>query len=172
MEGNQASARAEKSESESRLVKFGFLFHRITNPVVRMILSSPLHALLSGKLILITYTGRQSGVRHTLPVMYANWDDELVVVVGYYDKKKWWRNFRGKPVAVKIRYRGKLLEGSALAVEGKAAEIVPRLVEYLKKYPASARRRGLDPIADVDKQTFIDRTKSEVMVIIRPSAGN
>jgi len=169
MEGNQASTRAEKSELESKLVKIGFLFHKITNPVVRTILSSPLHFLLSGKLILITYTGRQTGMRHTLPVMYANWNDELVVVVGYYEKKKWWRNLRGDPVAVKIRYRGRLLEGSAWAVEGEAEEIVPRLAEYLKKYPASARRRGLDPVSDVGKQAFIDRAKSEVLVIIRPT---
>jgi hypothetical protein len=164
----------EPKEAESLGVKFGFLFHRVTNPAVRLILRSPMHSLLSGKLILIAYVGRRSGVKHTLPVMYTNWNGELVVVVGYHWNKKWWRNLRGQPVAVEVRYRGQLVEGSAMAIEGDVAMISPRLMEYFKKFPASARRRGLSPGPDIDERALADRAKDVVMVIIRrdsPKSG-
>lgn len=161
---------AQRKEPISWQVRLGFLFHRVSNPLVRTVLSSPLHPLLSDKLILITYLGRQSRLRHTLPVMYANCNGELVVVVGYYQRKKWWLNLRGEPAAVKVRYRGKLLDCSAIAIEGDAKMIAPRLAEYLKKYPASARRRGLGTTSDINEKALSDKAKSEVMVAIRPRA--
>src|SRR5205807_3639321 len=46
------------------------VFNRTANPVLRMVLSSPLHPLVSRHLALITVTGRRSGRRHTFPVAY------------------------------------------------------------------------------------------------------
>jgi hypothetical protein len=41
------------------------VLNRTANPVVRAVLSSPLHPLLSHALVLITVTGRRSGRRYT-----------------------------------------------------------------------------------------------------------
>jgi hypothetical protein len=49
-----------------------WMMNRLVNPIVRMILRSPVHRLLSGSLAVMTYTGRKSGRRHSLPVMYAD----------------------------------------------------------------------------------------------------
>ena len=40
------------------------------NPLVRAVLRSPAHRLLSGSVLLLTYTGRRSATRYTIPVQY------------------------------------------------------------------------------------------------------
>jgi deazaflavin-dependent oxidoreductase (nitroreductase family) len=123
-------------------IRVGFIFHRVTNPFVRFILRSPLHSMLSGRLILITYTGEKSGMKHTLPVQYAKSDGELIVVAGYHQHKKWWRNLRQQSM-IKVCYRGKWFEASATAFEGDVAVIAPLFTAYLRRFPESARIRGL-----------------------------
>jgi len=87
-------------------VRVGFAFHKVSNPFVRLILSSPLHSMLGGRLILITYTGRKSGKKHTLPVQYAKSGDDLIVVAGYHQHKRWWRNLL-RQSTIEVCYRGK-----------------------------------------------------------------
>ena len=78
--------------------------NRTVNPLVRGLLRSPAHALLSRRLLLITVTGRRSGRRFTIPVGYRETDDGLEIVVGWPERKRWWRNLRGgAPVAVRLR---------------------------------------------------------------------
>jgi deazaflavin-dependent oxidoreductase (nitroreductase family) len=98
--------------------------------------------MLSGRLILITYTGKKSGMKHTLPVQYAKSGGELIVVAGYHQHKEWWRNFRQQS-AIKVCYRRKWFEASATAFEGDAAVIAPLFPAYLRRFPESARIRGL-----------------------------
>ena len=70
------------------------VFNRTANPVVRAVLSSPLHPLLSRKLALITITGRRSGRRYTFPVAYRRDGDRVLINVGWPERKRWWRNLR------------------------------------------------------------------------------
>jgi len=90
------------------------VFNRTANPVVRSILSSPLHPLLSHGLALITVTGRRSGRRYTFPVGYRQDGDRVIVNVGWPERKRWWRNLRhgGR---VEMRIRGKRRAGQAQA---------------------------------------------------------
>jgi deazaflavin-dependent oxidoreductase (nitroreductase family) len=151
------------------LIRLGFLFHKLTNPLVRAVLSSSLHPMLGGRLILITYTAKKSRVSHTLPVQYTKSDDELIVVAGYHRYKKWWRNLRRESV-VNISYHGNWVKAHARAFEGDTAAIAPRLPAYLKRFPESARIRGLtfDASGDVpNKQKLAEEASRVVMVIIR-----
>jgi len=43
------------------------------NPLMRALLRSPLHGLLSGMLMLLSYTGRKSGKVYTIPIGYFLW---------------------------------------------------------------------------------------------------
>ena len=55
-----------------------WLFKAI-NPIMKGLLRSPLHRLLSGTLMLLTYTGRKTGTPYTIPIGYFVWDtDELM----------------------------------------------------------------------------------------------
>ena len=80
------------------------VFNRTANPVLRVILSSPLHPLLSRGLALITVTGSRSGRRYTFPVGYCQEGDRVTVNVGWPECKRWWRNLRhGGRVDMRIR---------------------------------------------------------------------
>ncbi len=120
------------------------MLSRLVNLLVGAALRSPFHSWLSGSLILITYVGHRSGVRHTLPVRYAPYDGELVVLVGRHEQKQWWRGLRVRS-PVKIRHKGRWYDASAMALHEDADAIAPRLAAYLRRFPGSARSRGVLP---------------------------
>ena len=70
------------------------VFNRTANPLVKGVLSTPLHPLLSRSLALITVTGTRSGRRYTFPVGYRQTGDRVIVNVGWPERKHWWRNLR------------------------------------------------------------------------------
>jgi hypothetical protein len=75
------------------------LWNRSGNRVVRLLLRSRAHGLVSGRLTLITVTGRRTGLEHTLPVAYKQEGERLTIPVMWPDRKLWWRNLRdGAPV--------------------------------------------------------------------------
>jgi hypothetical protein len=53
--------------------KFAKVF-RAANTVVRPLLRSRLHGVLSGRLMLLDYTGGKTGRRYSFPVGYFSWD--------------------------------------------------------------------------------------------------
>jgi hypothetical protein len=92
------------------------VFNRTANPAIKLMLRSPLHPLLSGGLLLITVTGRRSGREFTFPVSYSRpSEDKVEITVGWPERKKWWRNLRGKGGPVRLRLRGKERTGHAVA---------------------------------------------------------
>jgi deazaflavin-dependent oxidoreductase (nitroreductase family) len=90
------------------------VLNRTANRVVRAVLSSPLHPLLSRGLALITVTGLRTGRRYTFPVGYRRSGKCLLVNVGWPERKRWWRNLRDGG-RVEIRIRGQVYEGNARA---------------------------------------------------------
>jgi hypothetical protein len=80
--------------------------NHVANPFVRVLLRSPLHGLLSRRLVLLRVTGRRSGRTIELPVGYAREPSGIVVTVGAARRKQWWRNIEGPtPVAVVLAGR-------------------------------------------------------------------
>ncbi len=76
----------------------------IGNLFVRWLLVSPLHGLVSKRVMLITVTGRKSGKRYITPVEYAR-DGETVYATSTVGRT-WWRNLQGgQPVQVRIAGR-------------------------------------------------------------------
>jgi deazaflavin-dependent oxidoreductase (nitroreductase family) len=90
------------------------VLNRTANPVVRALLSSPLHPLLSRGLAMITVTGRRSGHRYTFPVGYRPDGDGVTVNGGWPQRKDWWRNLR-QEARVEMRIRGRHRVGEAHA---------------------------------------------------------
>jgi hypothetical protein len=88
--------------------------NRTGNPLVRLLLRSPLHRLASGRLALITVTGRKSGREHTFPVGYERVGDTVEVPVLWPERKLWWRNLRGDGAPVRLRLRGEDRAGHAV----------------------------------------------------------
>ena len=87
----------------------------LANPIVRAVLCSRAHRLLSGNLLLLDYTGRRTGHRYVLPVGYApaSTGGDLIVVVGQHATKTWWRNFNTQPQQVTVQLCGHPVQASA-----------------------------------------------------------
>ena len=61
--------------------------NRTVNPALGALLRSPIHRLASGRLALVTYTGRRSGREYTIPVLYRDTGDEVTIAVGWPERK-------------------------------------------------------------------------------------
>jgi hypothetical protein len=70
------------------------VLNRVVNPLVRGVLRSPAHGVLSGRLALLTVTGRRSGRTFTFPVGYHRDGDRVTIGVASPERKRWWRNLR------------------------------------------------------------------------------
>jgi hypothetical protein len=73
-----------RSAPPPTLVKMG-------NPLVRMLLGSPLHGVLDGSFLVLHLTGRRTGRRYDIPVGYVDMQGKLAVVT----VARWRANLRG-----------------------------------------------------------------------------
>ena len=79
---------------------------RRVNGCVAHLRSSPRWGkLVSGRLTVITYTGRRSGRSFSTPVAYRRvGPDQVVIGAQFPDAKSWWRNFLddGGPITLQL----------------------------------------------------------------------
>lgn len=130
-----AGAPAQAQSFEPPLPK---AMYSIANPVLKGILRSPLHGLISGALMLLTFRGRKTGRSYSIPVGYVQKSDRLLV----FTHSGWWKNMRGG-AAVTVQVRGKTIEGRAELAEDaqQIAEIRRDMVA--KHGEQMARRIGI-----------------------------
>ena len=107
---------------------------RLYNPLVVWLLRSPLHHLMSGSVLLLTFEGRRSGRTYTTPVNYVREGEDLLLVAAR--DHTWWKNLRGG-APVGLRFRDRDEEGVAEALEGASAE--EALLSVLRAVPAYRR---------------------------------
>jgi hypothetical protein len=100
------------------------LLNRFGNPVLRGFLRSPLHALWSRRLSLITVTGRRSGRTFTIPTAYEREGDSVRIAVGWPERKLWWRNLRGAGAPVEMLIGDERRSGHAVARGDEASGVV------------------------------------------------
>jgi len=67
-------------------------FWRLINPLVVLILRSPLHFLASKNLIFITFKGRKSKETYNIPVSYHREGNELIALT--LKQNLWWKNLK------------------------------------------------------------------------------
>jgi hypothetical protein len=137
---------------------------RLANPVVRTVLDSPAHRVLSGTLLVMAYRGLRSGRAFRIPLRYAEADGRRFIALAVQpDRKLWWRSFvepttatlvvRGAPRTV----RGRLLAGA----ERRAA-----LGAYLARYPRAAGALG---VGDARSDVELDSVAAAVVAFDPPS---
>ncbi len=103
------------------------LMNHTVNPVLRAVLRSPAHKLASGRVALITYTGRRSGREYTIPAFYRDKGDEITIAVGWPDRKVWWRNLTGEGGDVRLVVRGQDVAGHAVATRDAGRDALVRV---------------------------------------------
>lgn len=62
---------------------------KLVNPLMKGVLRSPLHRLMSNYLMLLTYQGRKTGKSYTNPVGYFQWSENEVAA---FTSRRWWTN--------------------------------------------------------------------------------
>lgn len=127
----------ENQSKQSHAKSSGFWFmNALINPLMGVILRSPLHPMMSGSLTLITVRGRKSGKAYTLPVQYAQAGQALYILPGAPESKTWWRNLRGG-APVTLWLRGHQVQAHAELLSGNA--VGDALKVFYQRFPASAR---------------------------------
>jgi hypothetical protein len=142
-----------------------YAFKYLLNPLMRALLRSPLHRLVSAHLLLLTFTGRKSGRQFTTPVGYTRDGDDLLLTT----ESPWWRNLLGG-AEVTVRLLGRQLAARAEVESDPLA--MARLVqrELAEKGPGYVRRRyrlkletGEPALAELQ-----EATRGTVLVRVRP----
>lgn len=117
---------------------------RVLNPIMRALLRSPAHGLVSKHLMLLMVTGRKSGRVYTIPVGRHEADGELVVSAA----GTWRHNLRGgAPVRV-------VLEGRERA---GYAELVDDPDQVAQAYKMLLDRVGIGKASQVGLRVHLDR---------------
>jgi F420H(2)-dependent quinone reductase len=103
------------------------------NRLVAGLLRSPFHALLSRTTMLLTFTGRKSGRRYTIPVRYLRKNETLLTLTD----SPWWRNLRGG-VPVDLSIAGQNMRGRA-EVNTDPDDVEQAICSMLRQAPSDAR---------------------------------
>ena len=109
---------------------------RHANPLVRAVLCSRAHRVLSGQLLVLTYRGHLSGRTFRIPLRFAEMaDGRLAAVAVRPERKLWWRSFR-VPSDATLTLRGDPVEVRGAMVEG--AERDAALAAYVERHRRTA----------------------------------
>src|SRR5689334_16423977 len=100
---------------------------RRLNPLIAALLRSPLHRLMSANLLLLTYVGRKSGQRRSLPLSYIVVADRLYLCTR---SSRWWRSWR-PGAAVEVDLRGRRLGMHPRVVDVTTPEALAALRAFL-----------------------------------------
>ncbi len=138
------------------------VLYRVLNPLFGLVLRSPLHGLVSKRLLLLTFTGRKSGKRYTIPVGYGQADNTLLLGT----QSRWKHNLCGG-VPVKVRLRGRQRAGTAEVIDDEAglAEAYRTMLDVAPDYGRIVGVR-LDPDGRANPDA-VARVRQEGHVVIR-----
>ena len=140
--------------------------YRVINPIVKRILRSPLHGVLSKNTLLLEFTGRKSGRKLSTPVSYYSTDG----VAHCFTRKSfnWWNNLEsGEPVYVTIKGKRHPVTPE---VEAENSEIKGQaLSHFLRAVPRDAPHSGvaLDTNGDPNVDD-IQRVVSDMVYVRLP----
>jgi hypothetical protein len=109
---------------------------RLGNPMVRLLLCSPLHGLADSSVLLLCVTGSKTGRHYSIPVNYVNIDGRLTVVTA----AAWRVNLRGG-ADVDVTLLGRPRPMRALLEEDPSSVAVAyqEIINYLGWHKASGR---------------------------------
>lgn len=109
--------------------------YEVINPVMSVLLRSPLHSLVSDSLVLLTFTGSKTGNEYTTPVGYWVKDGHLIVTT----QSPWWRNLQGgQPVSLYLQ--GAHRDGTATP-HPDPTDVARYVMEIIERHGMTAARR-------------------------------
>ena len=135
---------------------------RYFNPVSRFLLATPLHSLMSSRLMLLRFTGRKTGRSYTTPVSYVEVGDSLLVPGG----GAWWKNLeRGSQPRVCLRGVWSTVTPEIIAEPIALAELMQLM---LSVNPAIGLFTGIKPGASGRPDAAaLERERRRGFVVVR-----
>lgn len=114
--------------------------YRMVNPMMAALLRSPFHGRLSHSMLLLSFHGRKSGKRYTLPLGYVQKNDRIFVLT----HSPWWKNLRGG-APVLMRLRGRNVGGTAKVMDAEDSALIAEVMQgFVEVHGAKmAQRIGL-----------------------------
>jgi len=157
MSSNSSSTNARQSANvdgdyvETRGPPVPDVAYKIINPLMKLLWRSPLHTLVSGSLLLLTFTGTKTGNEYTTPVGYWVKDGRLIVTT----HSPWWHNLKGGQ-PVELLLKGQHRQGVATPYPDPKD-----VADYMETF---IERRGVDATRRLGIQIHGDRkpTRAEL----------
>jgi hypothetical protein len=122
---------ASEALSRDEHVPFSIRVLRRFNWLIRAILRSPLHGMMSRDLVQLDYVGHKSGKRLSLPLSYAEHDGRLYLCSR---NSLWWRNLRGG-AQVEVWLRGTRITARPTVLDLSTQEARDGLRAFVSKHP-------------------------------------
>ena len=117
-------------------------FYRyMVNPVMRGLLHSPVHGIISQNIGILHFTGRKSGRALSTPLSFTR-EGNLVRLLSNQNTR-WWHNFRGSDAPVQVELARETYPGTARLFEGDSAELREGVVKFLTSLPRDAAIYGI-----------------------------
>jgi len=124
-----------------------FIF-RLLNPVMKSVLKSPLHSMVSNQIMIFSFTGRKTGQSYSTPVSYFQ-ENETVYC---FSHASWWKNLVGG-AKVRLLIRGQERIGTAIPIREDREKKILGLGKLLTAVPFDARFYNVE----IDKQGNLDQ---------------
>ena len=123
------------ADRASHVVPLPVRILRRMKPLIAAVLRSPAHRLLSRDILLMTWNGRRSGARHTLPLSYVRSGSRLYLCTRP-EGSKWWLNLRGG-AAVELVLQGRTVEATATVLDREGEEALEGLRAFVTRNPGT-----------------------------------
>ena len=124
---------------------------RVVSPVMKTVLRSPAHRLLSGSMLVMGFDGRRTGKRYDIVVGYREHDGVVEIV----SPRTWWRNLQADEATVEVTFRGQRHRGRPEVHRGDET-VVDVYRRLMTDSPSTARIYGVsrDPDGTVNEASL------------------
>ena len=145
-------------DDPQRLVKF---FAR-ANTIMRPLLKSPLHALLSSRLMLLSYVGGKTGRKYVFAVGYFPWDDGDVLMLSSANWPKTINSANNIQVLIKRRWLH--AEPTVIRQDDQKADILGEFAQRNGPKAAKGLMLGLPGDRQPDRQELLAAAAKTTLV--------
>ena len=123
-----------------------FFYKYLLNPIMRGLLRSPIHGVVSSNIAILHFKGRQTGRWMNTPLSYMR--DGNTVRLLSSGNTLWWKNFRDGPVGVELEIQGSHFRGAAALYEGDSAQARDGIRKFIAAVPRDAKIYALELASD------------------------
>lgn len=136
------------------------------NKVIVYLLKSPLHGLMSNSIMLLTFTGRESGRVYTIPVNYVQGEDAILSIS--QNDRTWWQNL-GDGEIVSLVVHGEKIKAASYVVDDAPA-VQAALQAVIRQRPRFAHYYKIRQFSDgeYDQDDILRAAEKAILVKFKP----